>query len=168
MLLIISIIHIVIIGLADALIKGNIIASHNNNWSAVPWYFKDENLIYPALIFFVFGLLAGLFVKRKTSWGWTYLAMLVLWALSGLESLSYWFWIAVLKINQTMWWFSDDSFFWWYPKEAPWLNKLIHLKWLSLAENVTREGVFYGIAIAFAINIIIYVFKESGDQTQVI
>ncbi len=161
MILIISIIHTVIIGLADALIKGNIIAFHNNNWEQVPWYFKDENLIYPALIFLIFGLLIGLFIKQRTNWGWTYLVTLGVWILGGLESLSYWFWIAVLRIKQTMWWLPDDSFFWWYPKEAPWLNKFIHLKLITVNEsgNVSREAVIYGIIIAFSLNILIYFYQ---------
>lgn len=162
--LIFSFLHVIVIGLADALIKGNIIASHNNRWEQVPWYFKDENLIYPALVFLVFGLILGLFVKRKFRWGWSYIAMLVIWTLGGLESLSYWLGIHIFKINQTIWWLPDSSFFWWYPREAPWLNHLYHLKLISFSQtlnpNVTREAVLYGIIIAACLNVLICLYAR--------
>lgn len=168
MIFIFSFLHILFLGLIDALIKGNIIASYNNDWGLVPWFWKDANIIYPASLLIIFGLGLGFLVMRKTKWGWSYLVMLGIWVLGGLESLSYWFWIAILKINQTPWWLPDSSFFWWYPKEAPWLNHLYHLKLISfgqtLGANVTREAVLYGIIITACLNLILYLFYQSKDK----
>lgn len=164
MIFLISFIHIIILGLIDALIKGNVMA-HYDDWSKVPWYFKDENFIYPVIVVgLIFGLTSALIVIKKTHWGPKYLIFLGLWVLGGLESLSYWFWIAVLKINQTMWWLPDKSAIWWYPREAPWLNHYYNLKLISFGENVTREAVLYGVIIAGALNLILYLFYRSGEK----
>ncbi|MBU4332204.1 hypothetical protein KKD19_00350 [Patescibacteria group bacterium] len=169
MILVISFLHIIFLGAIDALIKGNIVALYNNNWLAVPWYWKDINLVYPMLIIGVlFGLGSGLLVMWKTRWGWKYLVMLGIWAAGGLESLSYWLWIVLAGIKQEMPWLPDDSLFWWYPKEAPWMNKLFYLKWLGEGENVTREAVLYGVVIAFFINLVIYLYKRSREASDML
>lgn len=164
MIFLISFLHIILLGLADALVKGNIMA-HYDDWSQVPWYFKDENFIYPVLIVgLLFGVTSALIVIKKTNWGWKYFIFLGLWVIGGLESLSYWFWIVILKINQTMWWLPDDGIIWWYPKEAPWLNRCYNLKLISMSENVTREAVIFGIIIAGALNFILYMFLRKSNQ----
>ncbi len=149
-MLAVSFIHVLFIGMTDALIKGSVIA-HCHNWAKVPWYFKDENLLYPTFIATILFSL-GFFLARRFAFGWKYLLMLFVWAVGGLESLSYWFWIAVLPIGQEMWWLPDSSFFWWYPPHAPWLNKLLHLQWLSRSQSVSRHGVLIGAALAIAVN----------------
>lgn len=159
---VISFIQVILIGLIDALIKGNVV-SYYNNWSKVPWYLKDENLIYPLLIAALL-FLTGFFLTRWCRFGWKYLAHLAIWAAGGLESLGYWFWIALLPIGQNMWWLPDSSLFWWYPRNAPWLNNLMHLKWISQADNVTREGVLAGVAIAFVINASLVFMKKQRKQ----
>ena len=167
MILAISFLHTLIIGFFDALIKGNIVA-HYDTWQQVPWYWKDGNFIYPWSIMLIFGLGIGILIMRKSKWGWTYLLMLGVWLFVGLESLAYWLWIVILKINQTMWWLPDDSFFWWYPREAPWLNNLIHLRWLSDGGNVTRTAVLWGVAIAFCVNLAVYLYKNSREKIDVL
>lgn len=160
MIFIVSLIHIIFIGAIDALIKGNVIAFYNNVWQDVPWYWKDANVIYPASIFIIFGLILAILIMKKTKWGWKYPIMLIIWGLSGLESLSYWFWIVIFNINQKMAWLPDSSFFWWYPPQAAWMNPLVHLKWLSQGPIVTRQGVLYGVLIGFCINLIIYIVTK--------
>ena len=155
-----SFIQVLFIGLIDALIKGNIMA-HCHDWSQVPWYFKDENLLYPLFIAALLFLL-GFLLAKCCGFGWKYPLLLFVWAAGGLESLSYWFWIAVLPIGQTMWWLPDASFFWWYPRHAPWLNKLFHLQWLSQTENVNRNGVLFGVLIAFAVNLALALIGKRG------
>lgn len=161
---VLSFIHILLIGMVDALIKGSIIA-HYHNWAKVPWYFKDENLFYPSFIAVLLFAL-GILLAKWCSFGWRYPLLLFVWAAGGLESLSYWFWIAVLPIGQKMWWLPDSSFFWWYPRSAPWLNKLIHLQWISQAENVSRTGVLIGVLTALAINVTLAFFWKNAKRPQ--
>ncbi|NQU77602.1 hypothetical protein HQ544_02800 [Candidatus Falkowbacteria bacterium] len=166
MILLVSFLHIVLLGLADALIKANVMA-HYNDWSRVPWYFKDENFIYPVVIIgLLFGVTSTVAVIKKTNWGWKYFIFLALWVLGGLESLSYWFWNKTLRIGQGMWWLPDpdNSFFWWYPPEAPWLNRLYNLRLISFSENVTREAVLYGVLVAAGLNVILYIFIKSEEK----
>ncbi len=138
-----SFIQIVLTGLLDALIKGNIIAFYNNDWSLVPWYFKDANFIYPTAITFV-SLLLAIIVYKKFKFSKWYFIFLIIW-----------FWIRTLGIGQIMWWLPDKSFFWWYPKTAPWMNMLFYLKWLSKGVDVSRGGVFLGTLFSFCANIIL-------------
>jgi len=167
MIFIISFLQTIFISAIDALIKGNIVA-HYDTWQQVPWYWKDANFIYPWSIMLIFGLGIGILIMRKSKWGWTYLLMLGIWIGSGLESLAYWLSIVVFKINQTMWWLPDDSFFWWYPREAPWMNTLFYLRWISKKSDVTREAVLWGVAIAFCINLGIYVYKKSREASDML
>ena len=151
----VSILHVICIGLVDALIKGNIVA-HYQNWALVPWYFKDQNIVYPFFVFTLF-LVLGIIISRKGKFGLSYLIFIIMWALGGLESLSYWFWITTLDIGQTLWWLPDSSRFWWYPQKAPWLNIFIHLKWLSQNDDVTRQGLLKGVHIVFVVNTFILI-----------
>ena len=150
----ISLIHIILTGLLDALVKGNVVAAYNNDWSLVPWFFKDANLLWPFLLL-VISVLAGIFIMRKFKFGWKYFIFFFVWGISGLESLSYWFWIWALGIGQTLWWLPDTSFFWWYPKTAPWLNSFIHLKLLSGWGDVTRRSVLLGTVVSFVLNLVL-------------
>jgi len=50
----------------------------------------------------------------------------------------------------------DSTFFWWYPKKAPWLNVFPHLRVLSNGADVTRKGVLLAILIALILNLILF------------
>jgi hypothetical protein len=149
----ISFVQAVFIGLIDAVIKGNVIAHYNSNWSLVPWYFKQQYIIYPLFIALIYFSL-GAYIAKKLNFGWKYIFLLFIWALSGVEDISYWLWISVLNINQVLSWLPDTSFFWWYPKTAPWLNSFLHLKLISGTKTVTREAVFWGTAAGSFINLV--------------
>jgi hypothetical protein len=161
-----SIGNTVLIGLMDAIIKGNIVASYKN-WARVPWYFKDENFIYPGLVFVIF-LLSAFAVRKIFNFSRHYFLFLLIWAVGGLESVSYWFWIKILNIPQGPWWEPSASVFSWYPKEAPWLDIFFHLKALSNAEHVTREAVMIGIVGTIVLNVlltIVLIAKRTRDGT---
>lgn len=149
----ISLGNTLLIGLIDAIIKGNIVASYKD-WAKVPWYFKDQNYVYPGLIFVIF-LLSALAVRKVFNFSRHYFLFLFIWAVGGLESVSYWLWIKILKIPQGPWWEPGTSVFSWYPKEAPWLDIFFHLKAVSNAEHVTREAVLTGIVGAIVLNVLL-------------
>jgi len=91
-----SFVNTVFIGLIDAVIKGNVVAFYQN-WAKVPWYFKDQNYLYPGFIFFIF-LLSAFAVRKVFNFSRYYFLFLFIWAVGGLESVSYWLWIKILKI----------------------------------------------------------------------
>ncbi len=149
----ISIVNVYFVGLIDAFIKGNLMAYYT--WERLPWIFKDANLIYPSLIFLVF-LGSGFVFLRLFKLSKIYWLFLVIFGLFGLESLSYWFWIAVLNINQVRSWLPSNSFFAFYPPEAPWLNTFFpHLRFLSGGDSVTRTGLLSGVFLSLIINLIL-------------
>ncbi len=151
----VSFVHIVLTGLLDALIKGNVMVYFNNDWARAPWYFKDENFIYPCFIGLV-SFLAGVWLAKKNNFGWRYFIFWAVWLLGGLESLSYWLFISALGIGQTLWWLPDNSFFWWYPKTAPWLNNFLHLRWLSGSQSdVSRQAVLLASSVVAFLNLIL-------------
>ncbi len=161
-----SLVNILLVGLVDALLKGNLMAYYG--WERLPWYFKDVNFVYPAFIFLVFLASGFLFIKlfKLPKIYWLFLAV---WGFFGLESLGYWFWIDSLKINQTRIWLPDSSFFGFYPPEAPWLKTFFpHLRFLSGGETITRGGLLLGTLIALTINLFLswyFYFKRKIKET---
>ena len=158
-----SIIFIVVIGIFDALIKGNVQARYT--WDTLPTFWKSGKGFYEPLFFMCYIILAFLFAFAKWEM-WIdrilFLTELLLLGLVGVESLLYWWFLKPLGIKQKAYWKAGNPIVTWfdYPPSPHWLNVLFLPLFFSKVVNekvksTTRNGVYFGSICAIILILII-------------